>query len=352
MGISENKLGNSFTIGPIRVEPDRNILSHGQDVYVLEPKIMDVLKYLATHQGRVCSRDEIIAAVWKVEYGADESLTRAISVIRKTFRKAGGRGRYIQTVSKRGYSLQETVAKSDMSRPKETKRLERPLVESSLVRENETFTTSLVDRPDNKVSKMARQPKPKNNLGLLFTLIVTMCAAVLAWQWPQSSEISETFGSELVTTPYGRSVAVMPFVDLSIDKDHQYFSDGIAEELSSELGKINNLRIAGQRLSTAANYNNMSYKELGDKLRVSHIIIGSVRKQGDKVRITSKLINSEDNSHVWSSNYDGTLEDIFELQQRVAADIVFELSLVLSLNISEPVDLEKVLPSTFAPDSK
>ena len=99
MNLSKIGAGKSFSIGPIIVDPSRNILSRDSDIYPLEPKIMDVLEYLSTHQGKVCSRDDIIANVWNVEYGADESLTRAISVIRKTFRKAGGRGRYIQTLS-------------------------------------------------------------------------------------------------------------------------------------------------------------------------------------------------------------------------------------------------------------
>lgn len=351
--------GNSFGIGPIVVEPGRNILSYGSNVHALEPKIMDVLEYLAIHQGHVCSRDDIIAAVWKVEYGADESLTRAISVIRKTFRQAGGKGRYIQTISKRGYSLQEPVSKLNEFKTKPATLVDSPLVyppvvESSLAREKDIAIAVLNDRADSKTSKMpgklARQRMPKAKiLGLLLAFIMVTVAAGLAWQRPQTSE---TFGSELAISPYGRSVAVMPFVDLSADKGHQYFSDGIAEELVNELGKINTLRIVGQRLGGAADYNNMSYKEVGDKLGVSHIIHGSVRKQDNKVRITAQLINTADNSHAWSSSYNGILDDVFELQQRVASDIVFELSLVLSLNISEPIELEVGLPTTFAPDPK
>lgn len=342
--------GNSFTIGQILVEPGRNVLSHGSDVYLLEPKIMDVLEYLAVHQGRVCSRDDIIAAVWKVEYGADESLTRAISVIRKTFRQAGGRGQYIQTVSKRGYSLQEPVASSGDSKPKRTTLVEGTLKASSLARKKEIAVPTLVAPEVSNASIELQQPKPKyKSLGLIFALIAVAGAATLAWQGPQQSE---TFRGEFATTTHGRSVAVMPFVDLSMEKNHEYFSYGIAEELSSELRKISNLRVVAQPIGGAISYNNMSYQEVGEKLKVSHIIIGSVRKQGDKVRITPQLINSEDNSYVWSANYNGTLDDIFELQQSVASNVALELSLALSLNISEPVFLERDLLSTFAPDSQ
>jgi len=106
---------NSFKIGPILVDPSRNILSFDSKSHSLEPRVMDVLVYLAQHAGTVCSRHDIISAIWNVEYGADESLTRAISVIRKNFRKAGGRGRYIQTISKRGYSLLELPVAASQS---------------------------------------------------------------------------------------------------------------------------------------------------------------------------------------------------------------------------------------------
>lgn len=355
MEISEIGSGNRFAIGSIIVEPGRNILSQGSDVYALEPKIMDVLEHLAVHQGQVCSRDDIIAAVWKVEYGADESLTRAISVIRKTFRQAGGRGQYIQTISKRGYSLQEPVSILGESKPKQTTFIERPViglasVEAPLARKKDGTTAAFIDELDRKNSELVQPRKPKTKrLGLIFALLIVTGAAALAWQWPQSSE---PFGSELAISLYGRSVAVMPFVDLTAGKDHQYFSDGIAEELSNELGKINALRIVRPRLGGAVDYNNMSYEEVGDKLRVSHIIHGSVRKQGERVRVSAQLINTENNSHAWSANYDDTLDDVFELQQHIASDIVIELSLVLSLNISEPIDLESVSPMTLMPGSK
>ena len=349
METSEIGSVNSFAIGSIVVEPGRNILSHGADVYHLEPKIMDVLKHLAANQGRVCSRDDIITAVWKVEYGADESLTRAISVIRKTFRQAGGRGKYIQTVSKRGYSLQEPVSALDVPNPKPVKTI-KPL----LAREKTAVTTAHIDRPISSASETtikAARPRRQlfKGLAIIFAFILVTAATTLAWK---TSHSPETFGSELTTSPYGRSVAVMPFLDLSADKDNQYFSDGISEELSNELRKVNTLRIVRLRLDGAADYNNMSYEEVGDKLKVSHLIHGSVRKQGERVRISAQLINTEDNSHTWSSNHDGTLDDIFELQQRVASDIVLELSLVLSLNISDPITLETVLPAALTLDSK
>jgi TolB-like protein/DNA-binding winged helix-turn-helix (wHTH) protein len=346
MDTTETELRNDFAIGAILVEPNRNILSHGTDVFVLEPKIMDVLQYLANHQGKVCSRDDIISEVWKVQYGADESLTRAISVIRKTLKKAGGESKYIQTISKRGYLLQEPVTKLHELNAKPQSFVDNSYFQTSSESENEVLKSSSIERIDQTISEISdysvgvKKIRAKT-LGLAFAILIGITSFFLVWQWLQS--IGE-FGNELPVSPHGRSVAVMPFVDISEGKNHKYFSDGISEEISNELRKINALRIVGQRLGAAPDYINMSYEEIGEKLRVSHIIHGSVRTHQERVRITAQLINTVDYSQVWSSNYDGTLDDIFELQNHVASDIVLELSLILSLDISETINIGKAIP--------
>lgn len=343
MGKSTIEARRNFAIGTIFVVPSRNILKNESDVYPIEPRIMDVLEYLAVNQGRVCSRDEIIEAIWKVEFGADESLTRAISIIRKTFRKAGGRGQYIQTVSKRGYCLQESIAQTKASNIIQNGLEKLPEGKSSSF-----LTTSFIVEQENNNSLAGLAKKLKiSTVSIIIVMAILIGIVGITWHSQQ-----ETFGQGVKISPYGRSVAVMPFVDMSIEQDHQYFSDGMAEELLNEIGKISSLRVVGPRLGGENNYKDLSYHDIGDKLKVAHIIHGSVRKQGDIVRITARMINTEDNSRAWSSNYDGTLENIIELQQRVSFDIVTELTLLLSLEIEEPIYLEEFSPTTLSPEIK
>jgi TolB-like protein/DNA-binding winged helix-turn-helix (wHTH) protein len=355
METSEIGLRKSFVIGPILVDPSRNTLSRESDIVSLEPKIMDVLMHLAAHQGEVRSRDEIIAAVWKVEFGADESLTRAISVIRKAFKTAGGQSRYIQTISKRGYALQEPVTELEISPPERI-----PTTASPIVRDIETPATAFVSQiAVNEVnpSEVGAQPlgltppkqKKGRGLALILAPIIVTVAAISAAVMSRP----EPFGTELAASEYGRSVAVMPFVDMSAEGSHRYFSEGLAEDISNELGSINSLRVVGQRIGGAADYTTMSYEEIGDRLRVSYIVHGSVRKQNDLVRITAQLINTEDNSHAWSSTYDGTLKNVFELQDRVANDVMTELSLMFGVTFFlEPIELEGLSPSALVPQQR
>jgi DNA-binding winged helix-turn-helix (wHTH) protein/TolB-like protein len=338
---------NSFAIGSIIVEPSRNIITHGTNVFALEPKIMDVLQYLALRQGQVCSRDDIIAAVWQVEYGADESLTRAISVIRKTLDKAGGEASFIQTIPKRGYSLQETVSKIDPLNAKPAEFSKPSSVGSPNAIAKQSYTPHSNIMADD-INDETPNPRGVFNIanakgvGLVFLFIIGMAGVFIAMNLRQPAD---SFGTELAVSPYGRSVAIIPFVDISEDNGYQYFSDGVSQELSNELKKIKSLRIVVPRIGAVFDDNTMSYKDIGEELKVSHIIHGSVRTHQDKARITAVLINTVDNSQVWSSNYDGVLDNVFELQNHVASDIGLELSLIFSVNNSETIDLEDVLPT-------
>lgn len=127
-----------------------------------------------------------------------------------------------------------------------------------------------------------------------------------------------------------QSIAVLAFADLSPGKDQEYFSDGIAEEILNALVKVPGLRVAGRTSAFHFKGRNEDLRGIGKTLGVAHILEGSVRKQGERVRITAQLIRSEDGFHLWSETYDGELSDVFALQERIARSITDEFRLVLS----------------------
>jgi len=131
------------------------------------------------------------------------------------------------------------------------------------------------------------------------------------------------------TSPAQQSIAVLAFTDLSPDKDQEYFSDGISEEILNALVKVQGLKVAGRTSSFYFKGKNEDLRRIGETLGVAHILEGSVRKQGDKVRITAQLIQAKDGFHLWSETYDGSLADVFELQEQIARKITDELKLVL-----------------------
>jgi TolB-like protein/tetratricopeptide (TPR) repeat protein len=137
---------------------------------------------------------------------------------------------------------------------------------------------------------------------------------------------------EIESTPaqtQGVSIAVLPFVNMSSDKDQEYFSDGISEELLNLLAKIPEFQVAGRTSSFTFKGQNLDLKEIGHSLGVENILEGSVRKNGDRVRITAQLIKVSDGFHVWSETYDRTLDDIFAVQDDIAIKVVSALEVEL-----------------------
>lgn len=132
---------------------------------------------------------------------------------------------------------------------------------------------------------------------------------------------------EIIATE-SQSIAVLPFVNMSEDAD--YFADGLSEELLNLLAKIPDLKVAGRTSSFAFKGRNEDFEAIGEALKVNHVLEGSVRRSGDRLRVTAQLINVDDGYHVWSETYDRNMADIFEIQDDVAGAITEALKLQFS----------------------
>lgn len=126
-----------------------------------------------------------------------------------------------------------------------------------------------------------------------------------------------------------RTIAVLPFDNMSADPEQEYFSDGIAEEVLNLLARIPELSVTSRTSAFAFKGKNTGLAEIAQQLGVSYVLEGSVRKQGNRVRITTQLIDARSDTHLWSETYDRTLEDVFAVQDDVAAQVVAQLQLKL-----------------------
>ena len=138
-----------------------------------------------------------------------------------------------------------------------------------------------------------------------------------------------------------RSIAVLPFADLSKDQDQQYFTDGLSEELLNLLVRVDELRVASRTSSFAYRGSTLGIPEISKALNVGHILEGSVRKDGDRIRITAQLIEAGTDRHLWSENFDREFVDIFAIQDEIANAIVRALTGELGM--------DKVRVFTFLP---
>ena len=131
-------------------------------------------------------------------------------------------------------------------------------------------------------------------------------------------------------TGAAKSIAVLPFANMSADPENEYFTDGIAEEIINALTKIQALRVASRTSSFAFKGKNSDIRKIGEQLSVGTVLEGSVRKAGSKLRITAQLVNVSDGYHLWSERYDRQLEDVFAIQDEIAENIVRSLRVMLS----------------------
>jgi len=166
----------------------------------------------------------------------------------------------------------------------------------------------------------------------------------VAQQERQTAELVEAHQagrSEALAESYNdKSIAVLPFADLSPEGDQLYFSDGITEELLNLLGRLSELRVISRSSSFALRDDDLGIPEIAEKLKVAYVLEGSVRKAGKRVRVTAQLIEARSDRHLWSETYDGTLDDIFATQDQISAKVVRELQVRLlgPATVSEATD--------------
>lgn len=147
--------------------------------------------------------------------------------------------------------------------------------------------------------------------------------------------------SEGLLASYGdKSIAVLPFVDMSPERDQEYFSDGIAEELLNLLARIPEMRVAARTSAFSYKNKDVTIAEIAGQLNVAHVLEGSIRKVGQDVRVTAQLIDAKTDTHVWSETFNRTLDDIFLIQDQIAAQVVEKLKLTLLQDIPQAASVD------------
>lgn len=291
------QLPGRFRLGNIDVSPIGNTLSHGGVSVSIERRIMLVLCVLAERPGRVVTRDQMLERVWGTDHSADESINRAISILRKALREVGGPADYIQTIPKRGYRLLSAVAAND---------------EQSTAR-----------RTGN------RSPSGSGRKFLWPPLLI---AATIAVFLANRAGLLDREPSAPV-----RSVAVLPFVAMSAEQSDELFAVGLSEELLNALAKLSDLKVSARTSSFTYKDRSTSVKTIGRELGVAYVLEGSIRRTGERVRIAAKLVSVDTGYSVWSETYDRALDDVFLVQEEIARRVAEALESKVLNALAEPV---------------
>jgi serine/threonine protein kinase/Flp pilus assembly protein TadD len=162
---------------------------------------------------------------------------------------------------------------------------------------------------------------------VVLLLLVSALALALPFYWHRNLTTS---------LPPEKSIAVLPFVDLSQAKDQEYFCDGMSEEILEALAKVEGLRVVARTSSFSFKGKNVNANEVGKKLNVANVLEGSLRREGNRVRVTAQLINARSGFHLWTETYDRKLEGVFALQDEITRSIVDALKIKLAVSLPVP----------------
>ena len=190
--------------------------------------------------------------------------------------------------------------------------------------------------------------QPSKRLRVLVPAAILVILALLAvWWWERSSKNQPAVAAHALPTaptnsPDQKSVAVLPFVNLSDDKGSEYFSDGISEELLTVLQKIPGMHVAARTSAFSFKGKNATAQEIGQKLGVAHLVEGSVRKSGEAVRIAARLTRADTGEELWSENFTRDLKDVFAVQSELAETIVAQVRGQLTGSAAASADKQKI----------
>ena len=299
----DNTVKGGFRIGGWHVYPQQNLLKSPEHTKTLEPKVMDVLVFLAERQGEVVSRQQILDAVWREVVVGDEVVSRAVSLLRTELGDDQKNPRYLKTISKRGYCLIADVILVSSNEPQH--------VESV----SDVSASASAENPTESITRRTIR-KPSFTIGTVLALALAYFAYDIFLLQPESDPNVGNIGI---------SIAVLPFVNMSPDPDNEYFSDGLSEELLNLLTKIPELRVAARTSSFSYKAKDVNITQIGEELNVTHVLEGSFRKTGNDVRITAKLVQVDNGFLLWSEAFDRTLDDIFVVQAEIAKAVADKL---------------------------
>ena len=274
-----------FDLGGLRVSPARREVHMAGQRRELEPKVAQVLVALASAQSEVVSRDQLIEQCWDGRIVGNDALNRCIVALRHLAKEFSPEPFEIRTVARVGYCLM----------------------------------------PAGSPARSGRRGK-NIRIALACLLALVLISAVLSLGMALFGRVR----------PRPASIAVLSFRNLSAGDP--YFAEGIGEEILGQLAREPQFRVAG-RVSSGQFGNDPDVREVARQLNVEYVLEGSVRTQGDSVRVNADLIRARDSTRLWSDSYDGKLDDIFAIQQRIGGAIAraLQVKLVQTLPLSGPL---------------
>jgi TolB-like protein/DNA-binding winged helix-turn-helix (wHTH) protein/Flp pilus assembly protein TadD len=296
-----------------RLDTKNQCLWRGEERVPIPPKAYDVLRYLVENPGRLITQDEILEKLWTDTYVNPEVLRKYILDIRKILGDRRDKPEFIETVTKRGYRFIAPVVEESTAEP--------PDLPMSYAKQEHLA--------DEKVAHETAPSERSSSFGKRWMWKLALIPALAVVAAAGMGGYFRLARNAHAVLSKNASIAVLPFADMSPAKDEEYFSDGLAEQLIHDLSKVSGLKVVGRSSAFQFRGKNEDLRDVGRKLGVANILEGSVRREGNHVRITANLIKADDGFQLWSQTYDREINDIFTVQDEIAQATTEALQLKL-----------------------
>src|SRR5580700_3604323 len=308
-----------YEFGEFRLDAHKRTLQQGQELLALTPKAFDTLLVLIESRGQLVAKDELMKAVWSDSFVEESNLTQTIFMLRKALGQTRDQG-YIVTVPGRGYRFVADVKPVSGTTPAEA--------------DVPSGSHAIGSSPGREKQFWQRLPVILAVAGGF--LVVLAFAAYLKWSRPRPVSAERTM------------LAVLPFENFTGDTGQDYLSDGLTEEIISQLGNLDPAHLGVIARTSVMHYKHSpaSIPQIGQDLSVQYVVEGSVRRDAQGVRITAQLIQVQDQSHLWAREYDRDLGHLIELQEEIAREVANEVE--FSLTGQRPINLAREAAAPLA----
>jgi transcriptional activator of cad operon len=302
-------------IGTWCVNPTSGQISRGGESARLEARTMRLLLCLAEHAGEVVSIDDLLNQVWSGVTVSSDSVYQAVASLRRLLGDDPKQPAYIATVPRLGYRMVATVS---------------PWVEEPIAQPNATTSAKTVSPtvPESEAAAatVSNAPRLGSRTRALWALGAVVCLAVAAAFLLRANTANHRPAESAVVAPTQvqqtqKSIAVLPFLDLTQGMKEGEFADGMTEELIDRLSKLQGLRVPSPTSSFYYRDKVMTVADIAKALGVVYVLDGSVRKSGARVRVAARLIRADNGYVVWSETYDRPFHDLLMVQDDIAGEV-------------------------------
>jgi TolB-like protein/DNA-binding winged helix-turn-helix (wHTH) protein/Flp pilus assembly protein TadD len=298
-----------YQFGKFSLDTQSRTLKRAGATTPMTPKAFDTLLLLVQNAGRVVAKGELMKAVWQDSFVEESNLTQTIFMVRKALDETNDR-RYILTVQGHGYRFLAPVAELPSQAPERI--APEPAADAGTILKIPSAS------PPRRASKL--------RWAVLASAVVAIALLIgFTWRpWRSRHGAAEPQGKIML--------AVLPFDNFTGDPGQEYFSDGLTEEMISQLGDLDPAHLGVIARTSVMHYKHSqeSLPQIGKELGVQYVIEGSVRRDSERVRISAQLIQVKDQSHVWARQYDRDLGHLLELQGEIAREVAGEIDLSLN----------------------